>query len=200
MPAESAPPPPTLGDPLLPVDPEHAARMLGVALRDRHAQSLDPADRTAAWTLPACAERVLDRARASSATTMPEGPYRGRTVVASAELGCRLAAAAAERPTAPLVLAPLVLDLRLSDWVLCPDGTVTLAAGRTSSVIGDPHLDLAAAAAELQRGFGPAVVAPMIQEYGDERVDLRSLDTAQLLVAVAGVTGWPPPVSEMSDV
>ena len=110
--------------------------MLGVALRDRHAQSLDPADRTAAWTLPACAERVLDRARASSATTMPEGPYRGRTVLASAELGCRLAAAAAERPTAPLVLAPLVLDLRLSDWVLCPDGTVTLAAGRTSSVIG----------------------------------------------------------------
>jgi aminoglycoside phosphotransferase len=61
-------------------------------------------------------------------------------------------------------------------------------------VAGDRHLDLARAAVALALRFGPAVVAPFLDAYGLDDIDVRRLDTCQLLGSVAEEVGVAEPV------
>lgn len=58
-------------------------------------------------------------------------------------------------------------DIVFSDWTL---------AGR-----GDPHRDVAVVAASLSEVYGPALVAPFLDAYGLDTIDLRVLDLHQTL-------------------
>ena len=62
------------------------------------------------------------------------------------------------------------------------------------TVVGDRHLDLARAAVALALRFGPAVVAPFLDAYGLDDIDVRRLDTCQLLGSVAEEVGVAEPV------
>lgn len=71
-------------------------------------------------------------------------------------------------------------NLDLDNVWISPDETIVFtdwsAAGR-----GDPHRDLAVVAASLSEVYGPALVAPFLDTYGLETVDLRVLDLHQTL-------------------
>ena len=97
MPAETEPPPISLADPALPIDPEHAARLLGEALRHHHdAEPGANTDRVGGagtiWSLETDAQHLVDRARTAPEIDMPAGPYQGRTVQEAVELASRLVA------------------------------------------------------------------------------------------------------------
>ena len=61
-------------------------------------------------------------------------------------------------------------------------------------VLAHRHLDLARAAVALALRFGPAVVAPFLDAYGLDDIDVRRLDTCQLLGSVAEEVGVAEPV------
>ena len=68
----------------------------------------------------------------------------------------------------------------LENLWLAPDQSISLT-GWSRSGRGDPHRDLAVASRSLAEAYGPAVVAPFLDAYGLDDVDLRRLDYHQLL-------------------
>jgi len=200
VPAETEPRPISFADPVLPLDPEHAARLLGAALRHHHEAKPRPEAATSdeawgagsVWSLAAVAEHLARGARATPEVEMPAGPYQGRSVREAAELAVGLVAepSTGEASDGPV---PILPGFGLEHCLVAPDGALSLGAPADAAAAGDRHLDLAAAAAGLHDRFGAAVVAPMVEAYGFEHLDLRRLDAAQLLVAVAAIVGWPRP-------
>ena len=181
-----------LSDPTLPIDPEAATRALGVALAARHADG--HAANEGAGPPPGPVLRLDDLARdlvdaaAGHTGTVTAGPLRGRGVE---ELAGLAAAAVAALPTErPSTLVKVTPGLALEACHISTRGDVEIA---DATVWGDPHLDLAAAAVGVAERFGTAVVAPLVDAYGVDAVDLRTLDTCQQLIAVAAEVGWPEP-------
>ena len=163
-----------LDDRAVPVDPESVARALGAAIRRAHDE---PAvGRRVSLTEMAAA---LTEAASSGSAVMDSGPYLGRPV---AELARLAAETVSVLPPALGAVVPARPGLTLGDCVLQPDGTIHLEGDR---VDGDREVELAAAAVALGERHGPAVVAPLLDAYGMDLVDLRRLDTGQLLVSIA---------------
>lgn len=156
-----------------PLGPEAIASAIAGALSSLHATPVD------ACPFPAGDDALTDRLRARVAAGVAvatDGPYAGRPPDSLVTLHGELIGAAA----AP---APAVVhaDLR-ADRVWCaPDGRLGFTGWRHAGV-GDPHLDLAAAAAVVTELHGPALVGPLLDAYGLDRIDLRRLDAAQLAV------------------
>lgn len=176
-----------LSDPTLPIDPEAATRALGVALAARHA------DNPAAAPVLQLGELAAHLVAASQGHggAVTSGPLAGRDVEELARLA---AATVAELPGTGLpadgsgVLVPVTPGLTLDRCHISIHGAVEIEGG---TVWGDRHLDLAAAAVGVAARFGNAVVAPLVDAYGMDAIDLRTLDTCQQLIAVAAEVGWP---------
>ena len=178
MPAERFP----LSDPSLPVDPEAVTRSLGATLAARHAAAA--ADQPALTLTDLAAH--LATAAAERGGTMSSGPLEGRQLT---ELAGFAVAAVERRPvdSAPVAVTP---GFSLDDCLISTRGEIELTG---DTIAGDRHLDLAAAAVGVADRFGAAVVAPLIDAYGAEAVDLLTLDACQQLIALAAELGWPEP-------
>lgn len=120
---------------------------------------------------------VVDRRVASGmvATTV-DGPYAGRSAGELAAIFDDLMAELGE-PDQPVFVHGSLTAERI--W-LDPSGGATLLGWQWSG-IGDRHVDLAAAATLLARLHGPALVAPFLEAYGLDRVDVRRIDAHQIL-------------------
>ncbi|MEM9202390.1 MAG: hypothetical protein AAGC53_12040 [Actinomycetota bacterium] len=168
-----------LDDPHLPVDPESTARAVGAAIRRAHD---GPAGRGTIG-LSRVAARLQDAAGADNAVLMDSGPYLGRPVAELARLAVETVS------VLPPVVRPTVAvrpGFTLGDCVLHADGSIVVGGVRAA---GDRELELAAAAIALGSRHGPAVVAPLLDAYGMDLLDLRRLDTSQLLVSIAAEIG-----------
>ncbi|GJM38892.1 MAG: hypothetical protein DHS20C19_22590 [Acidimicrobiales bacterium] len=156
-----------------PLGPEAMADALGSALTELHRTSIDgcPFDASTA--------ALRTRAEQGPFTVADHGPYAGRD---RAEL---LAVHAELRADDPPGNALIHGGLRADRVWFAPDGAVTFT-GWDAAGVGDPHVDLAAAAAVVSDVHGPALVAPMLAGYGLDRIDVRRLDAAQLLVHLLG--------------
>lgn len=159
----------------LPVDPEVVARAVGAAIRRHHDE--DTSGRVA--TMTAMAEVVLASAADAVEPEMTSGPYLGRPVRELARLAHETVSVL---PPAMGPMVPIRAGLDLRDCVLLPDGLVSIDGPRAD---GDREVELAAAAVALGGRHGPAVVAPLLDAYGMDLIDLRRLDTGQLLVSIA---------------
>lgn len=177
-----------VSDPALPIDPEAVARSLGSALSSRHGAgraptaSVDDPDRSSFSLQDLTAHLVAASARRGG--TVSTGSFEG--------LDLRELAASARRAveSLPRVQAPVLvrLGLTLDDCMISPQGDVEVAG---ETVWGDRHLDLAAVAVGVAVRFGSAVVAPLVDAYGADDVDLLTLDACQQLNAIAAEVGWP---------
>ncbi len=168
-----------LDDRTIPVDPESVARAMGAAIRRHHA---DPATGEN-LSMAAMAAALVAASSADADAVMTSGPYLGRPV---AELARLAAETVSVLPPAVGATVPIRAALTLADCVLRPDGTVTVDGPRAD---GDREIELAAAAVALGERHGPAVVAPLLDAYGMDQLDLRRLDTGQLLVSIAAELG-----------
>ena len=168
-----------LDDRALPVDPEAIARAVGAAIRRCH--DAGPVGRTV--SLSAMAASLVAAAGDDVDAEMTSGPYLGRPV---AELARLAAETVSVLPPAVGSSAPIRAGFDLSDCLLQPDGLVTIDGDRAD---GDREVELAAAAVALGERHGPTVVAPLLEAYGMDLLDLRRLDTGQLLVSVARQLG-----------
>lgn len=168
-----------LDDRALPVDPESVARAVGAAVRRGHAEPVTGR----AVTLTVMADALVRSAVDALEPEMTAGPYLGRPVAELARLAVETVSVL---PPATSVLVPIRAGLTLADCVLRPDGTVAIEGER---VDGDREIELAAAAVALGERHGPAVVAPLLDAYGMDSLDLRRLDTGQLLVSIARHVG-----------
>jgi len=83
---------------------------------------------------------------------------------------------------------PVRLGLTLDHCMISTQGDVQIVG---TTVLSDRHLDLAAAAIGVALRFGSAVVAPLVDAYGEDHVELLTLDTCQQLNAIAFDVGWP---------
>ncbi|MEM9467343.1 MAG: hypothetical protein AAGA90_18355 [Actinomycetota bacterium] len=164
-----------LDDRAVPVDPESVARAIGAAIRRAHAQPA--AGRPV--TLTAMAQVLLDAAAEADEPEMTSGPYLGRPVLELARLAAETVSVL---PPAVGATVPIRPGLDLADCLLQPDGTVAIEGVRAD---GDREVELAAAAVAVGERHGPAVVAPLLDAYGMDHLDLRRLDTGQLLVGIA---------------
>lgn len=177
----------SLSDPTLPVDPEIVARALGRALAERHR---DAVAGLPAVDLRSLADQIVEGAAAASAgQTLTDGPFRGLRVT---DLASLVAATIAELPASAAEPVPVRVGLTLADCTMSTDGAVSIDP---ATAIGDRHLDLAAAAMAAVERFGAAVAAPLIDEYGFDCIDLRTLDACQQLISVADIVGWPEGLS-----
>jgi aminoglycoside phosphotransferase len=156
----------------LPVGPEMFIEAVAAALRAVHELPVErcPFDASGDRLHQLAAQRVADGLVAVAA----DGAYVGRE---PADLLAVLADLVSPDTEAVFIHAGLRGD---RVW-MGPDGTVAFTGWRRAGV-GDHHVDLAAAAALAGELYGPAVVAPMLDAYGLDRVDLARLDAAQLLV------------------
>jgi len=156
------------------VNPEALAAELGRALRRLHEVGIDDCP------FESASESHLRSAETAIATGKVEpamdGPYVGRS---PAELLEILAGLFAELPTPHPVLVHGGLDVDRI-W-LAPDGRITFTGWQEAGA-GDRHLDLAAVAVSVGAEFGLAVVAPFLDAYGLDHINLVSLDAHQLLV------------------
>ncbi len=159
---------------VLPVNPELLVTELGKALRGLHEIPTAgcPFESDTALHFESMVEAV-ERGRVEPT---PDGPYAGRT---PAELVAILGdlLAGMEESASAFIHAGLALE---RVW-FAPDGVMTIT-GWDRAGLGDRHLDLAAAATSVAAHFGPATVAPLLEAYGLDDVDVRSLDAHQLLV------------------
>jgi len=177
-----------LSDPALPVDPEAVARSLGAALSSRHGAphertaSAGDADRSS-WPLQDLATYLLAAAQTKRGT-VSTGPLEGRDLRALAESARR----AVDALPPGRALVPVRLGLTLDHCMISTQGDVQIVG---TTVWSDRHLDLAAAAIGVALRFGSAVVAPLVDAYGEDHVELLTLDTCQQLNAIAFDVGWP---------
>ena len=164
-----------LDDRAVPVDPEAVSRAIGAAIRRAHDEP--PTGRPT--TMTAMAAALVDAAERAVEPEMTSGPYLGRPVHELARLAAETVSVL---PPAMGEVVPIQAGLGLGDCVLRPDGTVSLEGERAD---GDREIELAAAAVALGERHGPAVIAPLLDAYGMDALDLRRLDTGQLLVSIA---------------
>lgn len=174
-----------LSDPIVPIDSEQAARALGGALAAKHTAVPTTDGRV---DLAVFASVVRAAAEADDDAIFDSGPYLDRSRHEMARLAVDTVAALPESEVAEVAITP-GFDLGMVE--LQRDGSV-LVLGDT--VAGDRHLDLARAAVALALRFGPAVVAPFLDAYGLDDIDVRRLDTCQLLGSVAEEVGVAEPV------
>jgi aminoglycoside phosphotransferase len=175
----------SLSDPTVPIDPEQAARALGRALAVKHTTAPSVDGRV---DLAVFAAAVRADAEASDDATFDAGPYLDRSRHEMARLAVETVAALPATDTAEVAITP-GFDLGMVQ--LQRDGSVIVLG---DTVAGDRHLDLARAAVALALRFGPAVVAPFLDAYGLDDIDVRRLDTCQLLGSVAEEVGVAEPV------
>jgi aminoglycoside phosphotransferase len=162
-----------------PLGPEPLATTLGAALRRLH--TVDAGTCPLDASLRAQRQRVAERYRRGAIEVAPSGPYGGRPVAdLLGVLDTRLATLG-EIGRRVFVHGGLRPD-RI--WFV-PDGEVVFTGWRRGG-IGDPHLDLAAACALVIGLHGPALVAPLLDAYGLDEVDVQRLDACQLLVHLLG--------------
>jgi aminoglycoside phosphotransferase len=163
--------PATLGHPM---GPEALVDSLAAALRDLHALDVAqcPLDAGSA-RLRGVVDDRLGRGELEVAT---DGPYAGRAPEDLAALFDELIDDLGADEAPVFVHGGLSSDRVWFD----PSGNVSFTGWRNGGV-GDRHLDLAAAAAIATTVHGPALVAPLFDAYGLDRVDLRRLDAHQLL-------------------
>jgi len=158
-----------------PFGPEAVADTLAAQLRTRHRSDPgsmpgDPFDAS----LAAVRAAVVARLDAGEVPTAVEGPYAGRSpeelLAVVDTLHDRLGEVAAPTPVLGTVdLRRTYLDRDADAYVL----------DWADAGIGDPHQDLASAAVALRDHYGPAVVAPFLDAYGLDDVDLARLDLWQ---------------------
>jgi aminoglycoside 3'-phosphotransferase II len=162
--------PATLGHPM---GPEALIEGLAAALRSLHALDtaqcpFDAADRLGS--------RVAGRIERGEIEAAPSGPYAGREPRELAALFEELCADLGPGDKPAFIHGGLLTDRVWFD----PSGALTFTGWRHGGM-GDRHLDLAAAAALATQLYGPALVAPLLDAYGLDDVDLRRLDAHQLL-------------------
>lgn len=167
----------SLADPSAPINPEQAAEALGSLLARRHQQ---PA--VTGVSLRQLAEALSLRAEQVDDRVIDAGPYLDRTTRSLAALALRVGTELDADLDDGDHGAEVSAGLTLADVELDRSGEMHLLG---PSLRSDPHLDLAGAAVGLAVRFGPGVVAPFLASYGMDNVDLRRLDLAQMLLAVA---------------
>ncbi|MDW3219091.1 MAG: phosphotransferase [Acidimicrobiales bacterium] len=156
-----------------PLGPEAMAEALAAALTELHRLPVPdcPFDASTA--------ALRTRAAQTPLAVAQDGPYAGRDHTELLAVHDELTAADSAGS------AFIHGGLRADRVWFAPDGRVTFT-GWHAAGIGDPHVDLAAAAAIVTDVHGPALVAPMLAGYGLDRIDVRRLDAAQLLVHLLG--------------
>jgi hypothetical protein len=164
-----------LDDRAVPLDPEAVSRAIGATIRRAH----DAPSTRRMLTMAAMADALVSAAAVTDQPEMTSGPYLGRPVLELARLAVETVSVL---PPAVGSTVPIRASLSLADCVLVADGTVVITGARAD---GDREVELAAAAVSLGERHGPAVIAPMLDAYGMDALDLRRLDTAQLLVSIA---------------
>lgn len=174
-----------LADKNAPIDPEQAATTLGSVLAARHA-TVPTA--TGAVGLVAFARAVQAASEAHDDAPMAAGPYLDRSRRDLARIAVETVDALPALDDAPAAITP---GLSLDVVLLRRDGSIDIDG---PTVAGDRHLDIARIAVALAIRFGTAVVAPFLAAYGLDQVDLRRLDTCQLLTSVAVELGVAEPV------
>jgi aminoglycoside phosphotransferase len=121
-------------------------------------------------------QRLDDRLERGEIDVATDGPYAGRMPADLAAIFDELTVELGPIEKPVFIHGGLRADRVWFD----PSGSVTFTGWRHGGV-GDRHLDLAAAAALVTDVHGPALVAPLLDAYGIEEVDLRRLDAHQLL-------------------
>lgn len=155
-----------------PLGPERLVEVLAATLRELHSLGVDRCPLDAGF--PRLRAEVADRVAAGLVRPSADGPYAGRSVEDLLGLLDEMFDDLGS-PTPVMIHGGLRADRVWFD----PTG-VTLTGWRRGGV-GDAHLDLAAAAAMVSALHGPALVAPLMDEYGLDDVDPRRLDASQLL-------------------
>lgn len=165
---------------LHPLQPAVVVTRLGEVLREIHnVPATDvPFDSSPARLRDLAAARV-ERALI---TTAGDGPYATRD---PAELLSILDSLLAELD--PDLEEPVLIHGRptVANIWFEPSGDLVLT-GWTVAGVGDRHHDLAVAAASVADLYGPGVVAPMLDTYGLDVIDLSRLDAHQLLAHLLG--------------
>lgn len=155
------------------VDPGTVAMILGEAIRDVHLLPTEGAP--IAPSLDDLRREAAHRVAHGLVSSRPDGPYRSEEPERLLATLDSLLADLTAVSTTVVHGGPTLEHL----WI-APDQSISLTGwSRTGS--GDPHRDLAAACRSLNETFGPAVVAPFLDAYGLDDVDLRRLDAHQLL-------------------
>jgi aminoglycoside 3'-phosphotransferase-2 len=155
------------------VDPGTVAVVLGEAIRDVHLLPVEGAP--VAASIADLRREASHRVSHGLVSRRPDGPYRSE---APERLLATLDSLLDDLPVATTTIVhgnPTLEHL----WI-APDQSFSLT-GWSRTGIGDPHRDLAIACRSLTATFGPAVVAPFLDAYGLDDVDLRRLDAHQLL-------------------
>lgn len=160
-----------------PLGPEAMAEALAASLRALH--TLEPAPCPFDASLETLLRLATDAVQGDTVAVAPSGPYAGRSADELLRILVELTEADRSAPTGDAVFVHGAL--RADRVWFAPDGSVTFTGWRRSG-LGDRHLDLAAAAGMVTELHGPALVAPLLDAYGLDLVDLRRLDAAQLLV------------------
>ena len=172
-------------DALVPVDPESMARQMGNSLRSIHDLPVAgcPFESSIAHWRGVAGERVdagLVRPQAS-------GPYAGLEAEHLLDVFDQLNADSGGNDADTDLGFIHGSPTREQIW-LVPDGSLVFTSWQNCG-IGDRHHDLAVAAADLVRTFGPALVPPFLDSYGIDRVRPERLDRHQLLVHLCGLPG-----------
>lgn len=157
-----------------PMGPEALVKTLAGSLRSLHDRATDHCPFVA--DTEALRAVVDGRIEIGVIAETVDGPYAGRSAPELAAIFDDLMDELGESRDPVFVHAALRPD-RI--W-LDPDGTATFLGWQWSG-LGDRHVDVAAVATLLTRLHGPALVAPFVEAYGFDRIDLRRLDAHQLL-------------------
>ena len=159
---------------IVPLSPEAVAEHLAASLRAIHALPADDllVDAGTELLLERAHERVL-RGRVDVAA---DGPYAGRSPVELLEVLGALFAELGAGDTSTVIHGNPGLE-----HLWFGPSSDPVFTGWESGGGGDPHHDLAVAAASVARHYGPALVAPLLEAYGLTDVDARRLDAHQLL-------------------
>lgn len=159
---------------MVPLSPETVAEQLATSLRVIHALPVDDLLVDAGTEL--LFERAHERVTRGRVAVAAEGPYAGRSPVELVEvLGALFAELGAGDASTVIHGSPGLEHL----WF--GPSSDPVFTGWESGGGGDPHHDLAVAAASVARHYGPALVAPLLEAYGLADVDARRLDAHQLL-------------------
>ncbi len=166
--------------PQQPVGPETLAQLLGESLRLIHSIPVDDCifeSMPEAWMSIASSNVAAD-----SLDSAADGPYASEEPARLLEILNELLEASVSDRGQPVFIHG---HATLGHTWLAPDGSVSFTGWQRAG-LGDRHHDLAVAASSLTNAFGPAVVPPLLESYGFDQIDLRSLDMHQLLVYLAG--------------
>lgn len=157
-----------------PMGPEALIAEIAAGLRELHAIDVDGCPFTS--STDELRAVVAARLAGGEIPTAADGPYVGRAPEDLAALFDELTADLGPGDSPVFIHGGLNPERVWFD----PSGTATFT-GWSRGGVGDRHLDLAAAAGLATSLYGPALVAPLFDQYGLETVDLRRLDAHQLL-------------------